>query len=245
MNIALLGYGRMGHTIERLAVAAGHTVVVTIDVGEEEEKFSSPEFARAHVAIDFSAPTAAYSLCRRALQAGKPVVSGTTGWEDQRAELIRLVQASGGTFFYASNFSIGVNLFFALNRYLAGAMQRFMPPYRPTLEEAHHIHKLDAPSGTACTLAQDLVAAVPQIQGYRLVGAEETLAPDTLPVTAIREGEEVGRHSVRYTSPQDYIQITHQAFSREGFAAGAVMAAEYCLNHSGILSMQQMLGLDQ
>lgn len=238
MKIALIGYGKMGHEIEKVALQRGHEIVCIIDMGEEE-KFDSPEFRSADVAIEFSSPESALQNYRRAFAAGLPVVSGTTGWLDHLDEIREVCEKEGKTFFYASNFSLGVNIFFALNNYLASIMNRF-PDYDVRMEETHHIHKLDAPSGTAITLAQGILAHIDRKEKWVL---NETGRSDELPIKAIREGEVPGIHTVIYESDADSIRITHDARSRKGFALGAVMAAEFTRGKKGFLEMKDMLGI--
>lgn len=234
MKIALIGYGKMGRVIEEIAIARGHEIVCRIDVDNQRD-FESPAFASADVAIEFTTPATAVDNYRRAFAAGVPVVSGTTGWT-QRMPEIKAACEQGATFFYASNFSLGVNVFFALNRYLASVMSRF-EDYQVTLEEIHHIHKLDHPSGTAITLADGIIDNM-----ERLTAWSETVDDDhTLPVTARREGEVPGTHIVRYDSDVDTITIEHCAKSRRGFALGAVVAAEFTAGKSGFLTMSDML----
>lgn len=241
MKIVLIGYGKMGKVIESIALARGHQIVLTIDAGQEE-RFASEAFLKADVAIEFTQPRAAYNNCLRCIEAGIPVVSGTTGWQEEMPELRERCQKGEGTLFWASNFSVGVNLFFALNKRLAELMNS-QPDYRCTLSETHHIHKLDAPSGTAITLAEDVVAATDRLHGWRLQG-EEPLPADLLPIYSIREGEVPGTHQLCYQSNCDSITICHEAYGREGFAAGAVLAAEYAATHSGFLSMSDLLKLE-
>ena len=238
MKIALIGYGKMGHEIEKVALQRGHEIVCIIDMGEEE-KFDSPEFRSADVAIEFTSPESALQNYRRAFAAGVPVVSGTTGWLDHLDEIREACDKEGKTFFYASNFSLGVNIFFALNNYLAGIMNRF-PDYDVRMEETHHIHKLDAPSGTAITLAEGILAHIDRKDTWVL---NETGKSDELPIKAIREGEVPGIHTVIYESDADSIRITHDARSRKGFALGAVMAAEFTRGKKGFLEMNDMLGI--
>jgi 4-hydroxy-tetrahydrodipicolinate reductase len=236
MKIALIGYGKMGHEIEKVALQRGHEIVCIIDMGEEE-KFDSPEFRSADVAIEFTAPGSALQNYRRAFAAGLPVVSGTTGWLDHLDEIREACDKEGKTFFYASNFSLGVNIFFALNNYLAGIMNRF-PDYDVRMEETHHIHKLDAPSGTAITLAEGILAHIDRKEKWVLA---ETGKSDELPIKAIREGEVPGIHTVIYESDADSIRIIHDARSRKGFALGAVLAAEFTKGKKGFLTMEELL----
>ena len=210
----------MGREIERIARDRGHEIVATIDMNEEE-KFHSDEFKSADVAIEFTSPASAFQNYMHAFQAGVPVVSGTTGWLDRIDRIKEACEKEGKTFFYASNFSLGVNLFFALNNYLAGLMNRFTD-YDARIEETHHIHKLDAPSGSAITLAEGILERVERKKEWSL----DKKKADTLHIESFREGEVPGIHTVVYESPVDSIRLTHDAKSREGFALGAVLAAE-------------------
>lgn len=237
MKIALIGYGKMGHEIEKIALERGHEVVCTIDI-HEEEKFDSPAFSSADVAIEFTSPGSALQNYRRAFAAGVPVVSGTTGWLEHLPEIREACEEGGKTFFYASNFSLGVNIFFALNSYLAKIMNQF-PAYDVRMEETHHIHKLDAPSGTAITLAEGILEHIDRKEKWVL---DKTDKVDELSIKAFREGEVPGIHSIIYESEADSIRITHDAKSRKGFALGAVLAAEFTSERSGFLGMKDMLG---
>ena len=237
MKIALIGYGKMGHEIEKIAVERGHEVVCTIDMNEEE-KFTSPAFKSAEVAIEFTSPKSAMNNYRQAFAAGVPVVSGTTGWLEQLDEIKDACDNQGQTFFYASNFSLGVYIFSALNNHLAKIMNQF-PGYDVRMEETHHIHKLDAPSGTAITLAEDIMEKIERKGKWALNRSD---SPDELQINAFREGEVPGTHSVIYESEADTIRITHEARNRKGLAHGAVLAAEFTKGKKGFLSMQDMLG---
>ena len=244
MNIALIGYGKMGHMIESICKERGHNIVSIIDIDNQQD-FDSPEFASADVAIEFTSPTAAYGNYLRAWKAGVKVVSGSTGWmKDHGDDVRRMCTEEGKTLFWASNFSIGVAIFSAVNRYLAKIMNRF-PQYDVRMSETHHIHKLDAPSGTAITLAEEIVAGLDRKSGW--VKGEQHLADgsvegtndvpaDKLAIESIRRDEVPGIHSVIYDSDADCITITHDAHSRKGFALGAVLAAEYTKDHEGLLS---------
>ena len=235
MKLALIGYGKMGHAIERIARNRGHEIVSIIDIDNPEE-FESPTFRSADVAIEFTAPAVAVSNYRKAFAAGVPVVSGTTGWLEYLPE-IKEACRKGQTFFYASNFSLGVNIFFAVNKYLADIMNRFSS-YDVKMEETHHIHKLDAPSGTAITLAEDIIARLDRKSAWvegRAPSAEE------IGIKAIRRDEVPGIHTITYESDADTITITHDAKSRMGFALGAVVAAEFTCGKKGFLTMQDML----
>ena len=248
MNIALIGYGKMGHMIEDICKERGHNIVSIIDVDNQQD-FESPEFASADVAIEFTSPTAAYNNYLRAFKAGVKVVSGSTGWmKDHGDDVRRLCQEEGHTLFWASNFSIGVAIFSAVNRYLAKIMNQFAQ-YDVRMEETHHIHKLDAPSGTAITLAEELIDNLDRKQEW--VKGEQHLANGTIEGTnncadsqvaieSIRRDEVPGIHSIIYNSDADSITITHDAHSRKGFALGAVLAAEYTLNHNGLLTTSDL-----
>ena len=236
MKIALIGYGKMGKTIEQIALNRGHQIVSIVDINNPEE-FQSANFKSADVAIEFTTPATAFDNYMKSFAAGVPVVSGTTGWLDRIGEIKEKCEKEGKTFFYASNFSIGVNIFFALNKYLAKIMNNF-PSYTISMTETHHIHKLDAPSGTAITLAEGIIENVDRKDRWTLETAEQ---PTDLPIHAIREGEVPGIHEVTYESDVDYISIKHDAKSRAGFALGAVVAAEFTARKKGFLGMDDML----
>ena len=236
MKIALIGYGKMGKTIEQIALNRGHQIVSIVDINNPEE-FQSDNFKSADVAIEFTTPATAFDNDMKSFAAGVPVVSGTTGWLDRISEIKEKCEKEGKTFFYASNFSIGVNIFFALNKYLAKIMNNF-PSYDISMTETHHIHKLDAPSGTAITLAEGIIENVDRKERWTLETAEQ---PTDLPIHAIREGEVPGIHEVTYESDVDYISIKHDAKSRAGFALGAVVAAEFTAGKKGFLGMDDML----
>ena len=236
MKIALIGYGKMGKTIEQIALNRGHQIVSIVDINNPEE-FQSDNFKSADVAIEFTTPATAFDNYMKSFAAGFPVVSGTTGWLDRISEIKEKCEKEGKTFFYASNFSIGVNIFFALNKYLAKIMNNF-PSYDISMTETHHIHKLDAPSGTAITLAEGIIENVDRKERWTLETAEQ---PTDLPIHAIREGEVPGIHEVTYESDVDYISIKHDAKSRAGFALGAVVAAEFTAGKKGFLGMDDML----
>lgn len=252
MKIALIGYGKMGHEIENIARERGHDIVCTIDMNEDE-KFSSDSFKSADVAIEFTSPKSALNNYRKAFEAGVPVVSGTTGWLEHIEEIKEECNNNGKTFFYASNFSLGVNIFFALNNYLSKLMNSF-PDYDIRMEETHHIHKLDAPSGTAITLAEAIVSNIDRKNSWTLENNADTTkdekavsspvdaSEDKLKIKSYREGEVPGIHTVTYDSEADSIRITHEAKSRKGFALGAVLAAEFTKGKKGFLGMKDMLG---
>lgn len=236
MKIAIIGYGKMGHEIEKIALERGHEIVCTIDEGEEQ-KFNSPEFKSADVAIEFTSPNSAVGNYRKAFAANIPVVSGTTGWLEHLSEIKSACENDNQTFFYASNFSLGVNIFFALNKQLAKIMNQFSD-YDVRMEETHHIHKLDAPSGTAITLAEGILENSDKKTSWKL---NETDDKKELKIESFREGEVPGIHTVIYESEADSIRITHDAKSRRGFALGAVLAAEFTKGKKGFWGMEDML----
>ena len=248
MKIALIGYGKMGHMIEQIALERGHEIVSIIDVDNIED-FDSPAFASADVAIEFTNPTAAFANYQRAFAHNVKVVSGSTGWmQDHKAEVERMCTEGGQTLFWASNFSIGVAIFSAVNRYLAKIMNGF-PQYSVEMEEVHHVHKLDAPSGTAITLAEEIINDLDRkdkwVKGFQYAadGTESgsnKVAPNELPIASIRRDEVPGIHSISYDSEADKITITHDAHSRKGFALGAVLAAEYTKEHTGLLTTSDL-----
>lgn len=248
MKIALIGYGKMRRMIEEIALSRDHEIVCIIDVDNQED-FDSPQFQSADVAIEFTAPHVAYGNYLKAFSHNVKVVSGSTGWLKEHGDDVRRMCSEGGqTLFWSSNFSLGVTVFRAVNRYLARIMNRF-DNYRPTLEEVHHIHKLDHPSGTAITLAEELVKEVDRIDGWEFgqltqpdgtVEGTDTVAANQLRVDSIRRGEVPGIHSIKWDSDADQITITHDAHSRRGFALGAVLAAEYTAQHKGLLTMDDL-----
>ncbi len=240
MNIALIGYGKMGQEIEKVALERGHKIVCIVDI-DENDKFHSPEFKSADVAIEFTTPKSALNNYRKAFESNVPVVSGTTGWLEDIDEIKNECNNNGKTFFYASNFSLGVNLFFAVNKYLSKLMNNF-PAYEVVMEETHHIHKLDAPSGTAITLAEDIIANIERKNSWALYNDTDDNKSDIIEIKDYREGEVPGIHSVIYESDVDSIKITHNAKSRRGFALGAVLAAEFTKDKKGFLGMQDLLG---
>lgn len=240
MNIALIGYGKMGRMIEQIAISRGHKIVSIIDVDNQQD-FDSEAFASADVAIEFTSPTAAYGNYLKAFSHNVKVVSGSTGWMKEHGEDVKRMCSEGGqTLFWASNFSIGVAIFSAVNRYLAKIMNGF-PQYSVSMEETHHIHKLDAPSGTAITLAEEIEAGMDRIEGHRLEEGDDRGNDDSMiHIKAIRRGEVPGIHTVAYDSEADSITITHDAHSRKGFALGAVLAAEFTAHNSGLLTISDM-----
>ncbi len=248
MKVALIGYGKMGKTIEKIAIERGHEIVSIIDIDNRED-FGSEAFRSADVAIEFTAPSVAFDNCKQAMAAGVKVVSGSTGWYQQHeAEMRELCEKEGKTLFWSSNFSLGVAVFSAVNRYLAKIMNRF-PNYSVQMEETHHIHKLDAPSGTAITLAEGILENLDRKSQWimgDLTNPDGTVTPGAQPqgnelkIDAIRRDEVPGIHTINYDSEADSITITHDAKNRSGFALGAVIAAEYVNEHKGLLGMSNL-----
>jgi 4-hydroxy-tetrahydrodipicolinate reductase len=248
MKIALIGYGKMGHMIEKVALKRGHEIVCIIDVDNQED-FDSEAFRSADVAIEFTSPGTAYQNVKKAFAHDVKVVSGSTGWMSAHEDEMRQLCAYGlHTLFWSSNFSVGVALFNALNVYLAKLMNS-QPSYDVRVTETHHIHKLDAPSGTAITLAEGIIAHLDRKSGWEkgvLIAPDGTksgtdnVAPDIIPIDSVRRDEVPGIHSVIYDSEADSITITHDAHSRIGFALGAVLAAEYTATHTGMLTMHDL-----
>lgn len=232
MKIALLGYGRMGQAIEKIAIERGHEIVIRKDIEPLELDLSI-----ADAAIDFSHPTAAFDNIKSCIDSGVPVVSGTTGWLDKYDEIVSYCKAMDGSLIYASNFSIGVNLFFNLNLQLAKLMKN-IGEYEVSMEEIHHIHKLDAPSGTAISLANDVIE-----NSEKTKWSIDAPEKNELFIDVKREGEVPGTHKVSYTSAIDSIEINHTAFNRTGFALGAVVAAEWLKDKKGIFHMKDVLSL--
>lgn len=232
MRIALLGYGKMGKTIEKLAQEKGHEIVARISSNSD---FS--ELSKADVAIDFSVPEAAVKNITSCFEMGIPVVSGTTGWLEHYDEVLKTCQLRNGSFIYASNFSVGVNLFFELNKKLAEMMKKHKE-YTLDIEEIHHTQKLDAPSGTAISLAKDIINNS-DYTNWKLDSATE----NEIPIKALRIDDVKGTHTVFYRSAIDTLSIKHEAHSREGFALGAMLAAEWLLGKKGVFTMKDVLGI--
>ncbi|MBQ1213451.1 MAG: 4-hydroxy-tetrahydrodipicolinate reductase [Tidjanibacter sp.] len=224
MKVAIIGYGKMGHEIEKVLAERGHNVVLTIDINNAEDMMVAENLRKADVAIEFTSPATAYDNIRRCIEAGVPVLSGSTGWTERKAEIDELCRQKGGAFFYSSNYSLGVNVMFRLNRWLAKVMAG-LPQYQVKIEETHHIHKLDAPSGTAATLAAEMNEAS---QGRLSVAKED--------IISYREGEVPGIHTITYDSEEDTLTVSHSAKSRRGLALGAVLAAEWLVGRSGVYS---------
>lgn len=228
MKIILIGYGKMGKAIEEIALKRGHQIV------ERRDECSSKELPFADVALEFTTPQVAFDNVSQAIRAGIPVVCGTTGWADQYQKAVDLTLSKGGAFLYASNFSVGVNVFFELNRVLASMMRSLN--YRISIDETHHIHKKDAPSGTAISLAEDIISVTDKT-GWTMHNLEE----NQIQINAYREAEVPGTHKVKYVSEEDTIEIQHTAHSRKGFALGAVLAAEWIYGKKGVFSMKDVL----
>lgn len=233
MKLALIGYGKMGHAIERAARARGHEIVAIVDK-DTPCQITSPEFARADVAIEFTMPAAAEANVSAAMAQGVKVVSGTTAWTDGLQRVKASLQP-GQALMWSGNYSLGVNIFFAVNRYLAQIMAKF-PQYQPDITETHHIHKLDYPSGTALMAAEQIIEASPALTGW-----SENPEPDKLLINHIRHAEVPGIHRVCWESDVDSIAIEHSAKSRDGFALGAVMAAEWLADKEGFQSIDIMM----
>lgn len=233
MRIALFGYGKMGKTIERLALERGHSIIAKIDKNIEEG-----DFADADVAIDFSIPTEAFNNITKCFNQNIPIVSGTTGWLEKFEEATLMCKEKKGAFIYASNYSLGVNLFFELNEKLAKMMARF-DEYKIRMEEIHHTQKLDAPSGTAITLAEGII----DNSTKNSWGLDVTKSNDEIPIVAKRIENVPGTHTIVYDSIVDEIEIKHTAKNRDGFALGAIIAAEWLQDKKGIYTMKDVLGL--
>ena len=235
MKIALIGYGKMGKEIEKIALERGHQIVSVIDISSIDG-FESDAFKSADVAIEFSQPSSAFENYKKCFAAGVPVVSGTTGWLEHLNDVKEICVKEEKTFFYASNYSIGVNVFFAVNKYLARIMNQF-PAYDVSMKEVHHIHKLDSPSGTGITLAEGILENIDRKIKWE---EGENLSPSTLAIHSIREGEVPGIHEIIYESEADVINIKHDAKNRKGFALGAVIAAEFTQGKTGFLTMKDI-----
>ena len=233
MKIALLGYGRMGQTIEQIALKRGHTIVLTIDKDDIDY-----DITKADVAIDFSIPTVAFNNISNCINNQVPVISGTTGWLDNYENAVALCKEKQGAFIYASNYSLGVNIFFELNKTLAKMMST-LKQYHVSMEEIHHTQKLDAPSGTAITLANGIISQHTEYNKWKLDEADET----TIPITAKRIEGVPGTHTVKYESEVDSITIEHVASNRQGFALGAVIAAEWIVGKTGVFTMNDVLNI--
>lgn len=237
MKIALLGYGKMGHEVEKIAIEHGHTIRLTID-NENDWSEKSGQLGECDVAIEFSMPAIAVGNIHKCFEAGIPIVAGTTGWYDQLEQISDLCYSSNGTLFYASNFSMGVNIFSDINRKLASLLEKY-PMYLPSMVEIHHTQKLDAPSGTAISLAKDIIASNSRFTKFTSLSPE----PGEIPIKSIREGNVPGTHIITWKSDVDQITLTHEAMNRRGLAIGAVMAASWVQGRKGVFTMKDMLNL--
>lgn len=237
MNIALIGYGRMGHEIEDMALKTGHKVTIKIDV-ENQDDFTPEKLADADVIIEFTTPDTAFRNITRGLEMRKPVVSGTTGWLRHYDEVVKLCRKYETSFIHASNFSIGVNIMFRINSELARLMAG-QKGYHPEIEEIHHIKKLDAPSGTAIVLADGIKAHHPYFEGWC---SNDSKKNNSIPIRSVREGSVPGTHVVTWDSEIDTITIKHESKGRKGLALGAIIAAEYIRNRRGVFTMADVLG---
>lgn len=231
MKVAIIGYGKMGHEIEKVLIERGHEVALRIDVDNRAELMTPEKMAGVDVAIEFTSPATAFGNITQCLKMGVPVLSGSTGWLERKAEVDALCKELGGAFFYSSNYSLGVNVLFRLNRWLASVMAP-MEQYGVKIEETHHIHKLDAPSGTAATLAEEMAVAS---KGRKVVNKED--------IISYREGEVAGIHTITYDSEEDTLVVSHSAKSRRGLALGAVLAAEWLVGKKGVFSMDDFLNI--
>ncbi len=236
MRIVLIGYGKMGKEIERIAMDRGHQIVSKIDIENPDDLISLTN-KEVDVAIEFSNPISAFSNIMKCIEKQIPIVCGTTGWLEKKAEVEKATQSFDSTFFYASNYSIGVNLFFKLNKQLAKLMQPHAG-YDIYTNEIHHIEKKDSPSGTAITIAEGIMS---QYSNKKKWVNNEIPGADEIAIWSQRESTKPGTHTVKYISKVDQIEVTHEAFSREGFALGAVIAAEWILGKKGVLGMEDML----
>ena len=238
MIIALVGYGKMGKTIEGIALQRGHSIGLKIDI-DTVDSFTKENLTKCDVAIEFTGPHSAKENILKCIDAGIPVVSGSTGWLSNWSEVEKACTKKNGTILYASNFSVGVNIFFELNKKLAQLMKQ-QTGYNISMEEIHHTQKKDAPSGTAITLAEQILHEVPRKKNWV---NEVSQNPEELVIISKREDPAPGTHSIKYSSAVDDIEIIHTAHNRNGFALGAVLAAEYIQNKKGIFSMKQVLGI--
>jgi 4-hydroxy-tetrahydrodipicolinate reductase len=238
MKIALIGYGKMGKAIESIALNKGHEIVLKIDI-QNNQDFTEAAIQKADVAIEFTGPHSAYENIKKCIAWGVPVVSGSTGWLDQWAEIKDLCEAKNGTLIYSSNYSIGVNLFFELNKQLAQLMQPYNS-YDVSMTEVHHTEKKDAPSGTAISLAEQILAQIGRKNKWVNAASENS---NELVIQSERIDPAPGTHMVKYSSEVDDIEIIHTAHTRIGFASGAVLAAEFAFEKKGIFTMKDVLGL--
>ena len=237
MKIALIGYGKMGREIEKVALSRGHEIVSIIDINNQDD-FESEAFKSADVAIEFTNPMVAYSNYMRAFKAGVKLVSGSTGWMAEHGDEVKELCSKGGkTLFWSSNFSLGVAIFSAVNKYLAKIMNQF-PAYDVTMSETHHVHKLDAPSGTAITLAEGIISEIGRKTGWVNEPSDDL---SQIVVTSLREGAVPGTHTVTYESDDDRIELKHTIKNRRTLALGAVVAAEFLCGKKGVYTMDDLL----
>ncbi len=239
MNLALIGYGKMGKAIEEIALQKGHNIVLKIDITNADE-FNQANLSKADVAIEFTGPESAVDNVKKCIEAGVPVVSGSTGWLDKWKEVVQFCNENNGGLLYASNFSIGVNIFFEVNRHL-GRLMASRNEYNVSVEEIHHKQKKDAPSGTAITLAEGILENLPAKNKWAL---GETSQKDELSIISKRIDPAPGTHIITYDSPVDSIEIKHTAHSRTGFASGAVLAAEFMIGKIGVYGMKDVLKIN-
>ena len=237
MNIALIGYGKMGKAIEEIAISRGHSVVVKFN---SQNPLESSQLRTTDVAIEFSQPDLALKHIKLCADGQIPIVVGTTAWEEHLPEIINHIDKREASLIYSSNFSIGVNLFFEMNKYLARLMND-KTDYVASITEIHHAQKIDAPSGTAVTLAKDLISNHPTYSSWKLTGQSENMEKSDLPISAIREENVPGTHLISYTSEIDTLTIEHKAHNRKGFALGAIIAAEFIHKKQGVYTMSDIL----
>lgn len=245
MNILLLGYGKMGKTIGQTALERGHRIAGRINIDNVAD-LDQIQPGEVDVVIEFSSPESAVGNLTYCFERGWPVVCGTTGWLSHRTDIETLCRAKKGAFFYASNYSIGVNLFFRLNKTLAQFMRNY-PSYQVSMTEIHHTEKKDAPSGTAITLAEGVLEHLPHKRRWSVRAGQGGAAPadeDAIDIESLREGTVPGTHTVRYDSVVDQIEISHVAHSREGFALGALVAAEWIVGREGVFGMDDLLNFN-
>ncbi|MBS4012681.1 MAG: 4-hydroxy-tetrahydrodipicolinate reductase [Bacteroidetes bacterium] len=237
LSIAIIGYGKMGKEIEKFAINKGHTIACTID-SDTDWNEKRDLLKKADIAIEFSIPQVAVENIKKCFDLNLAIVTGTTGWHNHLAEISNICKEKNQTIFYASNYSIGVNILFEMNKKLASIMKNF-DDYNPEIKEIHHIHKLDAPSGTAISLANGIIENNPKYKSWKL--AEEISTNEEISINALREGNIFGIHEVTYFSEIDFLKISHSANSRIGFVKGALMAAEWVYDKKGIYTMQDLL----
>lgn len=234
MNIAIIGYGKMGKEIEQIAIERNHTIPLIIDHTNQSD-ISLASKHNIDVAIEFTRPEVVENNIKHCFEQNIPIVTGTTGWNNRQEEIKDLCIRTNQTLVYSSNYSIGVNLFFQLNRIFANIINKH-PEYQPSIDEIHHIAKLDKPSGTAITLAEEILEAYPSLKQWSLENEQ-----NTLPISAYREEGAIGTHIIKYASEIDCISLKHEAYSRKGFALGAVIAAEWAYNKKGFYSFQEII----